>query len=75
MIIETKLENGLIKRNSDNGVYIRNTVTGAKYDVAVDIDNEKRIELGMSPYYYEETEELVDDVGVRRGGDYLNADK
>lgn len=75
MIIETILENGLIERKSDKGVYIRNTITGAKHDVAVDIDNDKRIELGMSPYTYEETDEQVDDVGVRRGGDCLNADK
>ena len=75
MIIETILENDLIERKSDKGVYIRNTVNGAKYDVAVDIDNERRIEMGMSPYTYEETDKPIDGAGIQRGGDYLNADK
>lgn len=56
MIIETTLENNLIERKSDQGVYIRNTVTNAEYEVAVDLTNEERQKRGFEPYYYEETD-------------------
>lgn len=60
MIIETILENGLIERKSDKGVYIKNNATGNEYVSAVDIPNEERIEKGLIPYTYSETERFID---------------
>ena len=61
MIIETILESNpnLIERHSDKGVYIRNTVTGAEYESAVDFTNEWRAANGFEPYLYEETDTLI----------------
>lgn len=56
MITETFLDNNLVERKSDQGVYIRNTVTNAEYEVAVDLTNEERQKRGFEPYYYEETD-------------------
>lgn len=56
MITETILENGLIERKSDRGVYIKNEQTGGEYISAVDLPNEKRKKLGLKPYSYVETD-------------------
>ena len=60
MIIETKLEDGLIERRSDRGVYIKNNVTGNECILAFDIPNEERIKRGLTPYTYSETERVVE---------------
>ena len=60
MIIETSLENNLVERKSDQGVYIRNTVTDAEYEVAIDLTNEERQKRGFEPYYYEETDTPIE---------------
>ena len=60
MITEIILENGLIERKSDRGVYIRNERTGGEYTSAVDLPNEKRKKLGLEEYSYVETERVVE---------------
>ncbi len=65
MITETKLENGLVERKSDRGVYIKNVQTGHEYSVAIDITNDERIKQGLQPYSYVETERAIKErVGV-----------
>lgn len=60
MITDTILENGLIRRQSDRGVYIRNEQTGYEYaPYADDLSNEERIKLGLEPYTYVETDKLI----------------
>lgn len=60
MIIETYLENNLVERHSDKNVYIRNTVTGYEYESATDLTNEERERRGFKPYYYEETDTIIE---------------
>lgn len=60
MIIETLLDNNLVERKSDQNVFIRNTVTNAEYEVAVDLTNEERQKRGFVPYYYEETDKPIE---------------
>lgn len=60
MIIEKKLDNNLVERKSDQNVFIRNTVTNAEYEVAVDLTNEERQKRGFEPYYYEETDKVIE---------------
>ena len=60
MIIETIIDNGLIERKSDRGVYIRNMQTGFEYTEAIDIPNEERIKRGLKPYSYIETERVIE---------------
>ena len=60
MIIETFLDDNLVERKSDQGVYIRNTVTNAEYEAAVDLTNEEREKRGFVPYYYEETDTPIE---------------
>jgi hypothetical protein len=62
MIKETILENGLIERKSDRGVYIRNEQLGHEYSSAVDLPNEKRKKLGLEEYSYVETERVIEEV-------------
>ena len=64
MITETILENGLIRRQSDRGVYIRNDQTGGRYTYADDVPNEIKVKLGFEPYSYVETEELIKETNV-----------
>ena len=60
MIIKTILENGLIRRQSDRGVYIRNEQTGYEYaPYADDIPNRVRKKLGLEEYTYTETEKPI----------------
>lgn len=59
MIIETILNNNLVERKSDQNVLIRNTVTNAEYEIAVDLTNEERQKRGFEPYYYEETDKPI----------------
>ena len=59
MITETVLTNGLIKRKSDRGVYIRNTTTGEEYAEAVDWDDLNRTRRGQPPCRYEETDKPI----------------
>ena len=59
MISETLLEKKRIRRKSDSGVYIRNTVTGELYAEALDLTNEERERRGLVPYDYEETTQKV----------------
>lgn len=61
MITETVLENGLVERKSDKGVYIKNEQTGNEYSAAVDLTNSERIEKGLEPYSYIETERAVEE--------------
>lgn len=61
MIIETIIENGLVLRKSDRGVYIRNMQTGFEYTEAVDIPNTERIRRGLKPYSYVETERVIEE--------------
>lgn len=69
MIIETKLDNNLVERKSDQNVFIRNTVTNAEYEIAVDLTNEERQKRGFEPYYYVETDKpiVVDETEVEHG--------
>ena len=60
MIIERIIENGLIERKSDRGVYIRNMQTGFEYTEAIDIPNYERINRGLKPYSYIETERVIE---------------
>ncbi len=60
MIIETKLDNNLVERKSDQNVFIRNTVTGYEYEAAVDLTNEERQRRGFEPYFYEETNKPIE---------------
>lgn len=60
MIIETTLDNNLVERKSDQNVLIRNTVTDAEYEVAVDLTNEERVRRGFEPYYYVETDKPIE---------------
>lgn len=70
MITETILENGLVRRKSDLGLIIRNTQTGGEYTVADDLPNEKRMQLGLIPYVYVETDKpiVVVDTPLYGGG-------
>lgn len=61
MIIKKDLNNGLIMRWSDKGVYIRNTTTGEEYALAVDWDDLNRIRRGQKPVQYEETDRVISD--------------
>lgn len=61
MITETILENGLVERKSDKGVYIKNVQTGNEYSAAVDLPNSERETRGLLPYYYIETENIIND--------------
>lgn len=61
MIIEKNLNNGLIERWSDRGVYIRNITTGEEYALAVDWDDLNRIRRGQKPVRYEETDRLIEE--------------
>lgn len=61
MIIEKVLGNGLIERWSDKNVYIRNTITGEEYALAVDWDDLNRIRRGQKPVRYEETDRIISD--------------
>ena len=56
MITETVLENGLIRRQSDKNVLIKNEQTGHEYVHADDLPNEERLRLGLDVYTYVETE-------------------
>ena len=60
MITETILENGLVKRKSDKGVYIKNEQTGSEHTSAVDMPNEERIKHGLEPYTYIETDRVIE---------------
>ena len=60
MITETILENGLVRRQSDRGVYIRNEQTGGEHTYADDLPNEERIKLGLEEYTYVETERVIE---------------
>ena len=60
MITETTLENGLVERKSDKGVYIKNEQTEREYISAVDIPNDEREKMGLEPYSYIETERVID---------------
>lgn len=62
MIIEKIIENGLVERKSDKGVYIRNQQTQFEYSVAIDIPNAERLKRGLKPYSYVETERVIEDV-------------
>ena len=61
MIIEKNLNNGLIERWSDKGVYIRNTATGEEYALAVDWDDLNRIRRGQKTVRYEETDRPIEE--------------
>lgn len=71
MIIETILENGLVRSQSDIGLKIRNEQTGGEYDYADDLPNEIRIKQGLQPYSYVEVER-VEDIEVEEGEYYEN---
>lgn len=60
MIIKTKLEDGLIERKSDKGVYIKNNVTGSIHKVAIDLPNSERLRRRQIPYTYSETEIAIE---------------
>ena len=60
MIIETTLENKLVKRKSDKDVYIKNIQTGYEYTEAIDLPNEERLKRGLKPYSYEETDKAIE---------------
>lgn len=64
MIIETIIENGLVERKSDRGVYIKNMQTGFEYTVAIDIPNTERIKRGLVPYSYIETARAIEAKGT-----------
>lgn len=61
MIITEKLANGLIRRRSDKGVYIRNEKTGGEYTVVDDYPDNIRIKLGYEPCSYVETERVIEE--------------
>lgn len=61
MIIEKIIENGLVERKSDRGVYIRNMQTGFEYTVAIDIPNNERLRRGFAPYSYVETDRVIEE--------------
>ena len=61
-IIEKIIENGLVERKSDKGVYIKNQQTEFEYTVAIDIPNNERIKRGLKPYTYVETARAIEDV-------------
>lgn len=61
MILEIELENGLIERKSDKGVYIKNEQIGYEYSAAIDIPNEERKKRGLEPYTYIETERAIEE--------------
>ena len=60
MIVEKILENGLVERKSDRGVYIKNMQTEYEYTVAIDIPNTERLKRGLKPYSYIETERVIE---------------
>ena len=60
MIIETIIENGLVLRKSDKGVYIKNMQLDAEYTEAIDIPNEERVRRGLKPYSYIETDRVIE---------------
>jgi hypothetical protein len=59
MVYPTNLDNGLVRRQSDKGLKIRNEQTGSEYDYADDLPNEIRVKLGLEPYSYVETDEFI----------------
>lgn len=61
MIIETIIENGLVLRKSDKGVYIKNMQLDAEYIEAIDIPNEERLRRGLKPYSYVETDRVIEE--------------
>ena len=61
MIISEKLANGLIRRRSDKGVYIRNEKTGGEYTVVDDYPDIIRIKLVFEPCSYVETERAIEE--------------
>ena len=61
MLIERNLNNGLILRKSDSGMYIRNKVTGELYIEATDLINEERAKYGLVPFEYEETDKAIEE--------------
>lgn len=60
MIIPIELKSGLIRRQSDRGVYIRNEQTGGVYTAADDLPNERRKKIGLEEYTYVETERVIE---------------
>jgi hypothetical protein len=60
MVYLTKLDNGLVRWQSDNGLKIRNEQTGGEYDYADDLPNEIRIRQGLEPYSYVETDRVIE---------------
>lgn len=60
MIIETILENGLVKRKSDKNVYIKNEQTQHECTVAIDVPNRVRKKLGLEEYTYIETDRAIE---------------
>lgn len=62
MITEKIIENGLVERKSDRGVYIKNEQTEFEYTVAIDIPNDERLKRGLRPYSYVETERVIENV-------------
>lgn len=65
MIIETILENGLVRTVSDCGLKVQNEQTGGIYDCADDVPNEERIKLGLEPYSYVETDIPIEEGVIR----------
>ena len=59
MVTETTLKNGLVKRQSSRGMYIRNEQTGGEYSEAIDLPNEIRVKRGLVPYTYVETDRII----------------
>ena len=62
MITETIIDNGLVLRKSDKGVYIKNMQTEFEYTEAIDIPNEERLKRGLKPYSYVETDRVIEEV-------------
>ena len=59
MIIEITLENGFVSRKSDRGVYIKNVQTGKECVASYELSNDVRINQGLEPYSFVETERIV----------------
>lgn len=61
MIVERDLNNGLVLRKSDKGVFIKNKVTEQEYIEAIDLTNEERAKYGLVAFEYEETDRIIED--------------
>ena len=63
-MIKQEFINGLIKTYAEkDGVRYKIHKVGTEeyYDEAIDLTNEVRIEKGLEPYYYEETNIIVEE--------------